>query len=492
MKIALINAPWESKSFFQSIPWLPIGIVYVGTVLEQNGFQVQVLDAAAKRWSHGQVVTWLKQVSPDVVGLSALTLPFLSLVDLVRAIKAWNPRVIIVLGHYFATMEADRIIRKHGDFVDFCVRGEGENTFLALCQWLDRHPGKEPDGIHGITYRSTTGRVISTPDAPLIVDLDTIPFPNRSLVDHAYKWAIGGFVLPRTRFTTMISSRGCPFKCTYCACSRFARQRWRPRSPENIVAELAIVAEQGYTDVNFVDDNFTLRKDRVLETCRRIKQEGIDINWHVDGRVDHAWADMFAAMHGAGCRLIWLGFESTSQRVLDIYDKKTRVDMFDRAIRNVRRAGIEIIVGLFMVGAPTETLDEIRHTIEYAVRSDIDLPVLNILDVYSGIQLWDDAIARGWMRDDDIVDVEVGGTMRKAERWETLTKLVDVSKTPSERAEIHRLVAEARRTLFSLRRMNALVHGAMRVLRSPYLRGIAADVVSRLPSTIKTLASFRD
>ncbi|MBN2151888.1 MAG: radical SAM protein [Candidatus Lokiarchaeota archaeon] len=492
MKIALINSPWDSKSFFQSVPWLPLGVVYLGTVLEQHGFPVQVLDAAAKGWSHEQVVGWLKRVSPDVVGLSALTLPFLHLMDLVKAIKAWNPRVVVVLGHYFATIEAERIVRKYGDYVDFCVRGEGESTFLALCQWLERHPGKDPGGVSGITFRDGARRVVSAPDAPLEADLDKIPFPNRSLVKHDYKWAIGGFELPHSRFTTMISSRGCPYNCTYCACTRFARQRWRARSAENIVAELAIVADQGYTDVNFVDDNFTLKKSRVMEVCERIKKEHIDINWHVDGRVDQASVDVYSAMHGAGCRLIWLGFESTSQRVLDIYNKKTRVDQIDRAIRVVRKAGIEIIVGLFMVGAPTETLDEMRHTLDFAVRSDIDLPVINLLDVYSGIQLWDDAIARGWMRDDDIVNVEVAGVARKAERWETLTKLIDVSRTPAEQAEIRRLVARSRRALFSLRRMNALLHGALRVVRSPWLRKIAADIAPRVPATVRTLATFRE
>ncbi|MEX2682065.1 MAG: radical SAM protein, partial [Candidatus Sigynarchaeota archaeon] len=215
------------------------------------------------------------------------------------------------------------------------------------------------------------------------------------------------------------------------------------------------------------------------------------INWHVDGRVDQASVDMFTAMHRAGCRLIWLGFESTSQRVLDIYNKKTRVDQFDKALRNVRKAGIEIVIGLFMVGAPTETIEEIKNTLDFAMRSDIDLPIVNILDVYSGVHLWDDAIARGWMRDDDIVDVDVGGIVRKAERWETLTRLIDVSRTPDERDVIVDMVARFKRSLFSFKRTNALFHGSIRFIKSPYLRRIAADVVPRIPATIKTLASFR-
>ncbi|MEX2718610.1 MAG: radical SAM protein, partial [Candidatus Sigynarchaeota archaeon] len=317
MKIALINTPWDAKSVFQSIQYLPLGIVYLGTVLEQHGFTVKVLDAAANHWSHEQILVWLKKITPDVVGMSALTLPFLYLMELVKAIKTWNPRVVVVLGHYFASIEAERIIRKHGDIVDFCVRGEGEATFLALCQWLDRHPGKDPEGIKGITFRDTSHRVVSTPDAPLEMDLDKIPFPNRKLAGNAYKWAIGGFELPHSRFTTMVSSRGCPYACTYCACSRFARQKWRARSPENIVAELSIVAEQGYTDVNFVDDNFTLKKSRILEICDLIKKERIDINWHVDGRGDPAAGAMFTAKQRAGGRRNGGGVESTSQRGRD-------------------------------------------------------------------------------------------------------------------------------------------------------------------------------
>ncbi len=491
MKVALINIMWDTKRLMY-IPWLPLGIVYLGTVLEKSGISVRLIDAAAMRWDTEKILQWVKKVQPDVVGFSALTLSFLSTIDLARAIKQWNPNVKIVLGHYFATMEADAILRKYGDVVDVCVRGEGENSFLALCQWYDRHAEQEPADIRGITYKDRNGKACSTADVPLEKDIDVIPFPNRKLIDFNYKWNINGFEIARTKFTSMISSRGCPFKCTYCACSRFARQQWRPRTPENIVEEMRIVADNGFTDVNFVDDNFTLRSDRVIKICQLIKKEHIDINWHVDGRIDQASPEMFSWMHKAGCRLIWLGFESANQRVLDIYDKKTKVSQFDRAIRNVRKGGIELILGLFMVGAPTETIDEMKQTLQFAARADIDLPHINTVEIYSGPKLWDDAITRGWIKRDDPVDVTLAdGTVRQVERWETATNLLEVSRSKPEFEAIMRLVSDFRRSMFGAKRLLPLLRSGLRVVKSPYLSHMAGDFISHLPTAMKTLTAFR-
>jgi len=482
---------WDTKRLMY-IPWLPLGIVYIGTVLEKNGISVKLIDAAAMRWDVEKILLWIRRIQPDIIGFSALTLSFISTIDLARAIKKENPNVKIVLGHYFATLEAENILRKYGDIVDVCVRGEGENSFLALCQWYERHLDQDPSEIKGITYTDRGGKVRSNPDAALEKEIDKIPFPDRKLIDFNYKWNINGFEIAKTKFTSMISSRGCPFKCTYCACSKFARQQWRARSPENIVEELSIVAGSGYTDVNFVDDNFTLRSDRVIKICQLIKKERIDINWHVDGRVDQASPEMFSWMHKAGCRLIWLGFESTSQRVLDIYDKKTKASQFESAIKNVRKGGIELIVGLFMVGAPTETVEEMGQTIHFASRADIDFPIINTVEIYSGPRLWDDAIARGWIRRDDLVDVTLAdGTHRQVERWETATNLLEVSRPKQEFEMIMKAVSENRRSVFGAKRLLPLLRSGLRVVKSPYLSRMAGDFISHLPTSMKTITAFR-
>jgi anaerobic magnesium-protoporphyrin IX monomethyl ester cyclase len=491
MKVALINTIGSSKKLMYT-PWLPLGIVYLGTVLEKNGVSVKLLDASALRWDNEKILQWIKKIQPDIIGFSTLTLSFIYTIDLARLVKKENPNTKIVFGHYFATVEADGILRKYGDVVDVCVRGEGENSFLALCQWYERHPDLDPSEIRGITFKDHNGKVCSNTDVELEKNIDKIPFPNRKLIDFNYKWNINGYEVAKTKFTSMISSRGCPFRCSYCSCSRFARQQWRPRTPENIVEEMSIVAENGFTDVNFVDDNFTLRADRVIKICQLIKQEHIDVNWFVDGRIDQASPEMFEWMHKAGCRLVGLGFESANQRILDIYDKKTKVSMFDRAIRNVRKAGIELIMGLFMVGAPTETVDEIKQTLNFALKSDIDLPYINTVGVFSGPRLWDDAIARGWIKRDDLVDVTLDdGTHRQVERWEIATNLLEVSRPKAEYELIMKLVSESKRSFIGVKRLKPLLRTGVRIVKSPFLSHMAVDFIGHLPTSMKTLLSMR-
>jgi anaerobic magnesium-protoporphyrin IX monomethyl ester cyclase len=491
MKVALINVIGATKKLMYT-PWLPLGIVYLGTVLERNGISVRLIDASAMRWDNEKILKWIKKVQPDIIGFSTLTLSFISTIDIARLIKKENPNAKIVLGHYFATIEAESILRKYGDVVDVCVRGEGENSFLALCQWYERHPDQDPSGILGITYKDRNGKVCSNAEVALENEIDRIPFPNRKLIDFNYKWNINGFEVATTKFTSMISSRGCPFKCTYCSCSKFARQQWRPRSPENIVEEMSIVAESGFTDVSFVDDNFTLRPDRVIKICQLIKKEHIDLNWHVDGRVDQASPEMFGWMHKAGCRVVGLGFESANQRILDLYDKKSKVSQFDRAIRNARKGGIELILGLFMVGAPTETVGEIMQTLNFALRSDIDLPYINTVGVFSGPKLWDDAIAHGWIKRDDLVDVTLDdGTHRQVERWEIATNLLEVSRPKPEYELIMKLVSETKRSIIGAKRLIPLLRTGLRIVKNPYLSHMAADFIGHLPNSMKTIMAFR-
>ncbi len=489
MKVVLINVAWN-PSQMKYLNAIPLGITYLGTILKNNGFFVQVLDATAKNWNNERVLQWLKRVQPDVVGFGVLTFSFLPTIDLVKRIKQWNPSVKVVLGNYFATIEGEYILQKYGDIVDFCVRGEAEITLLELCQWLEKNPDKDPVDIKGLTFRDRNHKIITTPDRPLEMDLDKIPVPDRTLVKFNYTLNINGLEVPNSKFTTMLSSRGCPYNCSYCSCSRFAKQQWRPRNPLSVVGELAQLVEQGYTDVNFVDDNFTLRPNRVIEICKLIKQERIDINWHVDGRTDQASPEMFQWMHEAGCRLIWLGFESVNQRMLNIYNKKTKVSQFTQTIRNIRKGKIDLILGVFMIGGPTETLEEIKRTLYFATHADLDMPIIFHTRIHSGIKMWDDAIARGAIRRDDFIDTIVNGQSWKVERWETTTQMFDVERSKEEKNQILELVGEANQAIFSFKRLPQLLKSAARFFTSKYLAKTLVNILIHSRNT--NWSAFRD
>ncbi|MBD3196463.1 MAG: radical SAM protein [Candidatus Lokiarchaeota archaeon] len=488
MKIGLIN-PNITTSVYT--PWIPLGILYIGTILKDNGFRVEILDAAAKRFTNEDTMNWIKEIKPDIIGISCLTISFLPTIELVKLIKNYNPLITVVLGHYHPTMVSERIIQKYGQYIDYCIRGEGEYVFLKLCEFLDNRDDKYPLDLKGLTFRGRNNKIIKTPDAPLIYDLDEIPFPDRKLIDFDYKWSFSGIEFSNSNLTSVVSSRGCPFSCTYCACSNFAKHRFRPRSSENIVEELLYLEEQGYEQITFVDDNFTLQPKRTIKVCELIKKEKIDISWHTDSRVDRLSQNMLTWMKKSGCKSLWFGFESANQRILDLYQKNTKVSQFDTAIKKSRKANIELIIGLFMLGGPTETLEEVKNTINYAIRSDIDLPFFNVVEIWPGIQMWDEYISQGLINPSDVVLAQVNDIKKPVERWETTTRVLDLSDSSREKYEILNEIQSAYERFFSLNRLNTLLKTSLRVLRSKFMLKMALSIFGNLKDAIDAISTFR-
>ncbi|MFW9898127.1 MAG: B12-binding domain-containing radical SAM protein [Candidatus Thorarchaeota archaeon] len=489
MKIALINPSLEIKIYS---PWPPLGILYLGTILKENGFKVKLLDAAAKFYGKNEVLSWIKQERPDIIGISVFTVAFLPTINLIKFIKEWNPNVKIVLGHYHPTIEAENIIHKYGDYVDYCVRGEGEYTLLELCEFLDKNNGKAPNHIKGLAFQDSNKKTILTPDAPLISDLDALPFPDKKLIDFDYKWNFSGFEFSKSKLTSIVSSRGCPFNCSYCACTKFAKRRFRPRSPENIVNEMLLIEDQGYTQLNFVDDNFTLQPKRTIKICQLIKKEKIDINWHTDGRVDQTSQDMLNWMRKAGCKSIWYGFESANQRILDLYNKRTKVTQFNEAIRKTRKANIDLIVGLFMLGAPTETIAEVKNTINFAVNSDIDVPFFNVVEIFSGTKLWDDYISKEIINSNDKVKARVGNEILEVERWETTTRAIDFLLSTEEREQMLFEIQNAYQLFFSFERKKIfLLKMILRTIKSRFMLNMAYNIMRNFRNAMDAITTFR-
>jgi anaerobic magnesium-protoporphyrin IX monomethyl ester cyclase len=150
-------------------------------------------------------------------------------------VKEENPNVYVVWGNYHPSFNAERILRKYPD-VDIIVRGEGEDACLELAACIEK--GEDFRKVAGVTYRGRDGEIVATPERPLLTDVDSLPFPDRGLTDCDYASRVLGVTTVTKKFTSLLSSRGCPFQCTFCACQNFARGIWRPRSVENIVDEL--------------------------------------------------------------------------------------------------------------------------------------------------------------------------------------------------------------------------------------------------------------
>lgn len=361
-----------------------------------NGVEVSVLDQAARRLSSEQVLKWINKENPDILGFSVLVTSYNQTLNLAKQAKQQNPNLTIALGNYHATFNAERILKKY-PYIDIIVRGEGEGSVSDLAKSIG-NKGKLRK-IPGLTFRNS-GHVVSTQDAPLIGNVDSLPIPDRDLMGAEYTSEIFGVQVASRRFTSVISSRGCPFRCSFCGCRKFARGIWRPRSVENIMKEFLLLYSKGYRQFLFVDDNFTLNLRRVTKLCRQIKKERLDIEWFCDSRVDNCNYDTFREMVEAGCRLLYLGVESANQRVLNYYNKGITPDQTRRAVKLARKAGMDIIVGSFIVGAPDETRLEIQNTLRFAHELDIDVPQLNILSAFPGTDLWNDMVTKGYINEE--------------------------------------------------------------------------------------------
>jgi anaerobic magnesium-protoporphyrin IX monomethyl ester cyclase len=404
MKFSFINPSPPSESMYM-VPtaWPPLGILYCAGALKQGGVEVSILDQPAKGFSLDQTVSWVKKEAPDIVGFSVLLSAAKEAPRIAERVKAENPNITVVFGSHHATFNAERILRKY-PFVDIVVRGEGEHTSLEVARALEKH--RSLDKIEGITFRKN-GEVISTPDRPLNKDVDSLPFPDRDLAKVEYVSAIFGAKINTKKFTTILSSRGCPFNCSFCGIRKFTRRAWRPRSVENVIAELHYLQSEGYEQFLFADDNFTLDAKRVSKLCRSIKKEGMDIEWFADSRVDHVSYNMFREMVKTGCRCLFFGIESANQRILDYYKKGITPEQSAKAVNKARKAGMDIIVGSFIVGAPDETRGEVKNTLHFANKLDIDVPDVNILGAHVGTDIWNELVTKGLLNEEEQWEDEV-------------------------------------------------------------------------------------
>ena len=468
MKFSFLNpSPSSDTPDMVVTAWPPLGMLYCAEVLMREGIEVSILDQAAKRFSSKQTLDWVKKEDPDILGISVLNSSAEEAPKIAEQVKAENPNIMIVLGNYHATFNAERILQKYS-FVDVIVRGEGEYTSLELAKCLENNGDIEE--VEGIAFRKNR-KIVLTPERPLIKDVDSLPFPDRDLVDARYNCAIYGVRVASKKFSTLVSSRGCPFNCSFCGCRKFARGIWRPRSVENIVDELELLQSQGYEQFLFVDDNFTLNPKRVMNFCRKLRKEGMDIEWFCDSRVDNCRYDMFREMVKAGCKVVYFGIESANQRILDYYRKGITPDQSEAAVRKARKAGMDVIVGSFIFGAPDETRQEVENTLKFVTRLDIDVPQLNILGAFRGTDLWADLVAKGYVDEDKY--------------WETGVYVPKVSPHAVPFDDIRLAIYDYFRAFYL--RPKTFFSELLRTLKSSYRFGVLLTNAARINHIIQTV-----
>jgi radical SAM superfamily enzyme YgiQ (UPF0313 family) len=374
----------------------PLGIMTLSAVLKRAGHECVMFDQANPETPNEVIIDAIRHERPAFVGLSFLSTtsyPYAKM--LARQIRAADIRVRLAFGGVFATLNA-RMVKRQCREVDFICRGDGEQLILDLVERLD-----DPGSVAGLTWQKD-GDLVHNHDRPLDRNLDQWPFPDRESLPLDFVESMPldvPAVLSMERFTTMQTSRGCPWPCVFCDIPIFNEGKWRSRTPQHVVDEFQHLQGLGYGSVYFVDDHFLLQPKRIAAICQGINDTGVTVHWGCEGRVDSTAQHLFPAMAKAHCRTVMFGVESGSQNVLDRLKKEQTLQEIEAAVTNAKAAGIEIVHGFFVVGNPDETVEDLRATFDFASKLRLDTFAFNRLCVYRGTPLWQEYLTRGLVSD---------------------------------------------------------------------------------------------
>ncbi|MEC8193490.1 MAG: radical SAM protein [Myxococcota bacterium] len=372
MQLVLARPPRRnSADAGLSVP--PLGLAYIAAMARSLGHSVEIIDAYATGMSWSGFEQRIQELQPEVLGFSAMT-PVADVVA--RAIRLCRPHAgKIVLGGPHPTAVGDAVFTEMPG-LDAAVIGEGEPVIGPLLDWWTAgSPGDPPPGVRAPNRAFTAASPMSPSD---------LPRPARDLLPNdAYRYLFA----TRRGFATMISSRGCPFRCSFCDKS-VGGSKWRARSARDVVDEMAeLKAEFGVGFINFYDDNFTISRRRVMDICDEIIRRGLDIEWKCEGRVDSVDPELLSRMRAAGCRVVAYGVESANPETLALLRKDITVPQAISAFAQTKAAGLRSLAYMIL-GAPGEDHAAVEASIQFCRDIEADYVQFSTLSAMPGTPLF--------------------------------------------------------------------------------------------------------
>ncbi len=375
----------------------PLGILYIAAVLEKEGHRVQIVPADVLDFNFSRIQDAAREFKPDLIGVTSTTENRFQSFKLIRKAKKARPEALTVMGGPHASMAAEDTLL-HLPELDLAVIGEGEMTMKELCRKLEDRPEKpQLDSIGGIGFRKN-GRIHLTPRRVPIFDLDSLPFPSFHLVPfekYSFRFPVPGKgMLPAVN---MMTSRGCPFNCNFCATPINWGRHVRMRSPENVIEEMKHLIDRfGVKVFFFFDDTFNANSKRLERICDLILERKLDIHWKCDVRMDLMTKPLLEKMKRSGLFHLSFGLEAGSERVRNqIINKKIDINDFHNLVKWCLE--LEVIPNAFFIFShPTETWEEARETIkiieQYKGKIEGSIAILHI---YPGTPLEKTALEMG-------------------------------------------------------------------------------------------------
>ena len=388
MKVLFVNPPQTASKYkFMGVIAPPLGIAYMAGVLQENNIDVEILDASAEDMDFKDVEKELLKRKPDLVALTALTPTIGRALETAQVVKETLPDSIVVMGGYHPTFNFIETLEDEN--VDIVIRGEGEYIMLNLVQALENQSSLHD--VKGIVFEDKNSKeIVVNPEAPLIQDLDELPFPALNLLPMK-KYRLLDM---DTHMTTMITTRGCPMQCSFCSSAAMHGKKIRERSVENIVDEIEYLKTNYDIDtIAFMDDTFTLKKRKVMAICDEILKRNIEIMWGCTSRVDTLDEKLLKKMKEAGCITIFIGVESADQQQLDNMCKNTTIAKIENAFKLKIRTIASVALGM-----PGDTKEIMNKTVKFVHKLKPNYAIYSLATPYPGTRFYKEAFEKNLIK----------------------------------------------------------------------------------------------
>ncbi|KKR11045.1 MAG: hypothetical protein A2694_01025 [Candidatus Blackburnbacteria bacterium RIFCSPHIGHO2_01_FULL_40_17] len=377
MKIVLVRPNYKSH-----IITPPLGIGYLSSYLKKNGIEVKIIDALKENLDYSSTINKILAEKPDAVGITCLTAFYIEVVKISKALKK-NGLKVIIGGVHPSFLPYETLKDSKADFV---VCGEGEIALLELLK-----SNFKRTNISGVYSLKNVSKKPFVTKAKVVENLDDLPFPDWKQIDpRTYPQAPHGAIAKNFPIGIIMTTRGCPYMCSFCASQKFYDRKIRFRSISNVIAEIKYLVENfGIKEVHFEDDNLTMKREHVQQLCNQIIKNKINISWACPNgiRADKVDEKILKLMKKAGCYFVAFGIESASPKILNNIHKLESIETINKAIEVANKVGIEC-QGFFIFGLPGETKETIMESINFAKNSKLSRGQFMILDVIPGSELW--------------------------------------------------------------------------------------------------------
>jgi len=422
LKILLIRPPYTRLRKTGQAPFFPLGLGYLASVLKKNNHSVGIYNGeickdkgeipridkknifysrseAQKNYIESlndpnhpvwkEISGYIKDFNPDVVGISLLSVEVGSGYKISRIVKDFNPEIKIIWGGIHPTFLPEDCLNFNE--VDYVIRGEGEDAIIELLKSISGVTNKELSSIKGLVYKDREGLFINE-SGGFINNLDSLPLPDRNSLINYQKGQ-------NDVMGSIITSRGCPYRCAFCSSQEFWHRKVRNRSAENVLQEIKTVIEDfGTRFFTFWDDSFSLNKSVIKEMCESLLLQNIRISWRTATRADLLDRETLLLMKRSGCFQLELGVESGSKKMAKKIKKDLDLKAVSKSIKLINNVGIAS-GAFFMAGFPEETVEDLDETFDYMRKINATEIVLNVFDPMPGSEIFNDMIMTGQLKE---------------------------------------------------------------------------------------------